>query len=222
MEFQIEDAGEFSPDEADLAKKHWSNRGVVPFYTDESHWAAHMAEQIIALNPKRVFEFGCNVGRNLAAIAKRKGDIALTGCDINQDAVRFGQTKFGLNLIASDEHLFDSIATDEFDVSFTVSVLDHLPEPQNALNELLRISRLGVLLLEPWLESEGKVVRNSRADGEMVDTTPFSYSWDYERLAADTPYDVALLSEPYPLSKTNLGSKYHLYRLMHRGKNAAS
>jgi len=61
----------------------------------------------------------------------------------------------------------------EFDVSFTVSVLDHLPEPQNALNELLRISRLGVLLLS----------LGSRAKGRSSGTAAPTEKWWTRRLS---------------------------------------
>ena len=201
----------FDGDEADRAKQHWSGIGVKPFYGKPKPWARFMAEAILRHSPATVLEFGCNVGRNLATIRDSAPDVRLLGLDINADAVAAAQAQ-GLDARVGDETTLTRFADNEVDVSFTVSVLDHLPDPRPAITELCRVSSRAVLLLEPWMGEEGKVVRNTRAEtGETVDTTPYSYSWDYERLVPEVAPGWRLHAEPHPLGPTNLGPYYWFY-----------
>ena len=92
-----------------------------------------------------------------------------------------------------------------FDICFTVSVLDHMPEPAAALRELARMSGKALYLLEPWLGSEGRVVRNynERLERE-IDTTPYSYSWDYPALVARVLPNWQLSQRPMPLPTSQI------------------
>ena len=82
----------------------------------------------------------------------------------------------GLNVALASEEILSVFPSNTFDVAFTVSVLDHLPEPVNALIELERISK-SLFLLEPWMGIEGKVLKNfNEAQQKVIDTTPYSYS----------------------------------------------
>ena len=91
-----------------------------------------------------------------------------------------------------------------------LSVLDHLPDPLSALIELERIST-SLMLLEPWMGQEGKSVKNYNiAKQEIVETTPFSYSWDYEKLIREKFPGRKLTVDPMPF-QSNLGRYYNLY-----------
>ena len=109
-------------------------------------------------------------------------EIEVFGVDINDQAIAYAQES-GLNVAIADEDILDLFPVDSFDVVFSVSVLDHLPYPTPVLANLARIARRAVLLLEPWLGEEGKVVRNFNVQqNSMIDTTPYSYSWNYVTL----------------------------------------
>lgn len=96
------------------------------------------------------------------------------------------------------------------------SVLDHLPESAAALRELARMSGKALYLLEPWLGAEGRVVRNDNERlARDIDTTPYSYSWDYPALVARVLPNWQLSQRPMPLP-TNLGPYYHLFELMRK------
>jgi SAM-dependent methyltransferase len=206
----------FGADEAELAKRHWAGIGVKPFYGKPKPWARFMADQVLGYSPTTVLEFGCNVGRNLATIRAAAPDVRVIGLDINPDAVADARSH-DIDARVGDESALAELADSSIDVSFTVSVLDHLPDPRPALTELLRLSRHAVLLLEPWMGEEGKVVRNIRAGtGETVDTTPYSYSWDYDQLISTVAPDWELRAEPHPLGPTNLGPYYWYYALTPR------
>lgn len=214
--FEIVDPPSLASEEREAAKRYWSTLGFHAGYAGPRHWSEHMAEQVLGLRPRSILEFGCNAGRNLAAIRSRDSGVRLIGIDINPDAVTYGRDS-GLDLRVADEGFLRAMKPGAVDLIFTVSVIDHLPNPRDVLAEMLRVSRIGVILLEPWIGREGKIVRNPvPGDEGRADTTPYSYSWDYERLAARISPSPKIDVIPYPLSGTNLGPYYRLYRMLHR------
>jgi SAM-dependent methyltransferase len=212
--FTVKPAEELSQTEAKDAKTYWSSLAVPGFYKQpETHWSKFMADQILSLKPQSVLEFGCNVGRNLLALRESAPTLLLRGIDINPEAVTFGRTERGLDLAQGDETFLAAQSADAFDVIFTVSVMDHLPDPLPVLREMVRVARLGVLLLEPTLGAEGKVLKClDSSTQDPAEATPYSYAWDYARLCADLK--VAFSKEHYPLSGTKLGPYYWLYHLL--------
>jgi SAM-dependent methyltransferase len=204
---QFRSRGELPPTEADDAKRHWGGLGVSTSFTREADWPGIIARELAALEPDSVLEFGCNVGRNLCALADLRPGARLVGLDVNREAVAWGREQHGLDLRVGDERTLAELPDDEFDAAFTVSVLDHLPDPEPALWHLIRIARRQVLLLEPWLGVEGKVV--DERDGRPLQ--PYSYSWDYPALFARL--GAGRVSErPQPLRAGRWGPHYRLYR----------
>lgn len=196
-----------------LAAKHYWRNVAISSYIHEQPWSRFVAEKVCHLTPNRVFEFGCNAGKNLAAILQVNDTIRCFGIDINENAIAHGMSN-NLSVALADENILKFFPNDSFDVSFTVSVLDHLPEPTVTLAELIRISQKAVLLLEPWLGEEGKVVENFNVQkGEVVKTTPFSYSWDYPKMSRQLAPNWSCEVERFSL-RTNLGRFYHLYSLI--------
>lgn len=214
----LDPAVEFGVDEAAAAKAHWAAIGVRNFYVSETHWSSEVADHVLAWGPRSVLEFGCNAGRNLVAIRDRDPEPLLLGLDINADAVAHGRARFGLNLRVADEGALSALRDGQVDVAFTISVLDHIPDPLPILRDLVRVSRLGVVLLEPYVGREGKVLRNAFGGGDrMVASTPFSYSWDFVRLIGAIPEVHRFQQRWYPLGETSLGRSYRLYRLERHG-----
>src|SRR5580765_4557008 len=150
--FTVKPVEELADSEVKDAKTYWSSLAVPDFYKKtQAHWADFMTDQVLSLRPRSVLEFGCNVGRNLFALRERATGLILKGVDINAEAVAFGRQERGLDLSQADETFLQAQATDAFDVIFTVSVIDHVPNPKPVLTEMVRVARLGVLLLEPSL-----------------------------------------------------------------------
>lgn len=186
--------------EARAASRYWAGRKVGAFSRPRA-WSGLLADRILAEHPRHVLEFGCNVGRHLAAIRTRDPSVELRGIDINARAVAVGRAS-GLALTVGDERSLARFRDGEFDVAFTSSVIDHIPEPTLALMQLDRVARV-LILLEPWLGYEGKVewVR----PGERAN--PFLYSWDY---AARLPGRV-VTSDPMPIRPEGAGPWYRLH-----------
>lgn len=203
----------FNDTEADEAKTYWANRPF-DYYKRNRPWTDFMADEILALQPESVFELGCNAGKNLLALKRRNREIFLAGVDINRGAVDYGRSEGGLSLLCADERALEIMPAKTYDVTFTVSVLDHVPKPGSILENLARISRKAVLLLEPFVGEEGKVVRNiDRRTGEWIDTTPFSYSWDYPRLISEHLPGWSFEVRDFAMD-SNLGRFYKYYKLL--------
>lgn len=90
--------------------------------------------------PKKVFEFGCGTGKNLNIVS---ADYRF-GIDISVPAINEGKKFYpDIKLLLADETLLPKINDDFFDVSFTVSVLDHINSPtcEIIIEQLKRLSK---------------------------------------------------------------------------------
>jgi SAM-dependent methyltransferase len=192
-------------DSGEDAAAWWASED--PYLSDVA-WSKRIASEVAAFQPSSVLEFGANAGRNLAAVRELLPTCELVGIDINEKAVAAGRERWDLDLRVGDQSMIHEFSVD---VAFTVSVLDHLPDPQEALEDLLACASKAVILWEPWLGEEGKVARNfNERRGQWIDTTPYSYSWDYGSRLSHLP--VTLESEEAPID-SNLGRWYRLYRI---------
>ena len=119
------------------------------------------------------FEFGCNVGYNLARIRDKYPDGEFFGIDINEFAITLGKTNLNLNLLLGDENTLDNIQ--EFDVVFTSSVLNHIPDGtiSKVIENLKRISKKHVMFMEA-----------------NVDQEPAYYFPDYEKFGLKKAWEV--------------------------------
>jgi SAM-dependent methyltransferase len=158
-----------------------------------------------------VLEFGCNFGRNLRAIRARDPTVAVVGFDVNADAVDTGRRHGGPDLWVGDERALATLPDGAVDLAFTLSVLDHLPRPAAALSQLLRVARDRVLLVEPWLRVEGRVLVDiDERTGSERQTDPYCYSWDYRRLLSLLAPRHAVAVTPFPIRGPMWGACYQL------------
>ncbi|WP_434222959.1 class I SAM-dependent methyltransferase [Limnospira platensis CENA597] len=206
-----------STHEIESAKNYWSSIGVSKGYTKAARWSHQISDEIISLNPSSVLEFGCNAGRNLKILLDKAESIKnYLGLDINRDAINYGNLQGLEKLKVGDENSLIDISSGTYDVCFTVSVIDHIPQPMNVVLNLIRISKKACLLLEPFLGDNGKVITNYSAQKQaIVETTPYSYSWDYEKLLqAINIYEflnkLSIKVKDFPLD-SNLGRYYKLW-----------
>jgi len=178
------------------AKYWWAHRKVLTYYKQAQPWTPALVDAVVASEPGRVVEFGCNAGRNLRAIRERDPRIELVGIDVNATAVEWGRRNWGLDLRVGDESLLE---LDAYDLAFTVSVIDHIPEPEAAIAAIVKAAPL-VILVEPWLGHEGHVESHN----------PYTYSWDYAtRLRA---LGMSVTVRKFPLSDASIGPEYRMFR----------
>lgn len=186
--------------EHDEAATYWAGRSLGAF-SHQREWSIRLIENVAALHPATVFEFGCNVGRHLRGLAARLPGVNLAGMDINLLAVHAARAA-GLQVLLGDEYSLAYVP--EVDVALTVSVLDHLDSKglAVALPELDRIGRT-LVLIEPRLGREGRIER--LPDGSRAN--PFLYSWDYE---AHLPRR-SWVTEAFPIAPAAAGPYYRVH-----------
>lgn len=207
--FVVVPPGEFEPGEPGAAWTYWSTLAVQPFYGQAKPWAAWIADIARNIDAQSVLEFGCNRGRNLVAIREAGSRARLVGLDINADAVASGKAENDLDLRVGGEEELKTFADDEFDFVFTVSVLDHIADIDRALEELVRVCRRHLLLLEVRLPVEGKVLRHfDHKENAVLDSTTASYSWHLEKRLAAYPKVARLDARPAYLHDASLGPCY--------------
>jgi SAM-dependent methyltransferase len=101
----------------------------------------------------RILEVGCNVGRNLAYLHDH-GYTSVQGVEINPHAVEllretFPQLKDVAVHIGAAGETLSTFADDEFDLVFTMAVLEHIhPDESSVFDDMARIGKQ-VLAIEP-------------------------------------------------------------------------
>lgn len=195
--------------EPDSARTYWSTLDVQPFYGQAKPWATWIADVVKEIRPLSVLEFGCNLGRNLATIRAACSPARLVGLDINAGAVAAGRAESGLDLRVGGEEALVGFEDDEFDFVFTVSVLDHIPNIDRTLEELVRVCRGHLFLLEVGLPLEGKVLRHfDHRENRVKESTTASYSWQLEGRLVGHPKVARLDTRPVYLHSASLGPCY--------------
>jgi SAM-dependent methyltransferase len=210
-------AVEDGEDEDARAKSYWSGtEQQAREHADQPPHVTALAELCLEAGARRILEFGCYGGRNLAAIRgayAEAGELEpeLVGLDINEGALAWGRKTWDLDLRQGDETALAAFADGEWDLVLTVSVLDHMPEPTTALAELARIAGRRLVLVEPHpaeRDGTGKAIRTSFG-GNGHEPMPFTYLHDYDALLLGLPL-VQELDLPMPTHLRRVGPLYRL------------
>ena len=154
-------AGEHWSEVADKAAQR-SRRGRLVAGDDAPYYRYKrrlFVEKLLSQIPTRdgsVLEVGCGPGGNLAELL-RQGPRRLVGCDVAPAMVEAAKDAYGTQgvevvLIDGKTLPFDD---EEFDVSFTATVLMHNPEPTmvQIVDEMCRITRSSIYLIEDTFPS---------------------------------------------------------------------
>ena len=174
---------------------------------------------------KKVLEFGCSWGGNLKYFMDKISKINTVGVDINSDVLKLSKDYPNFTGIVGDENALFRFADNEFDLAFTISVLDHIPFDyvvEGAIDQLLRVSRR-VILLEPFIEGVCGDVSSKTRDSVRPDLPKgykkfalYSYLWDYDKILDKKSVDWQ--KKEMPLHQASLGPFYHLY-VINSGKH---
>jgi 2-polyprenyl-3-methyl-5-hydroxy-6-metoxy-1,4-benzoquinol methylase len=112
----------------------------------------NLVHEILKENPNHVLEFGCGTGKNLRLIKQKqisyaKDNTCVTGVDISLVNVINAIVKNGVeNVAIGDETYLRHYCN--YDVVFCCSVLDHIENVDNIIQELQRIANKCVILAE--------------------------------------------------------------------------
>jgi len=172
-----------APDEAARAETFWAEYPLKAFYftgkesVRRSRWLG--GEVLGPYEFTSVLEPGCNCGRNLYYVLERHPGIEAAGFDVNAEAIAFARKHVpGASFEVRSVHDMDGIPDDRYDIIFTMSLLDHVPEVEAVCRNFLRIARKAVVLVEVDTGAEGKCIEHLKQEG--VDN--YCYSRHYARL----------------------------------------
>ena len=106
-------------------------------------------QKCLPATARRVLEVGCGEGRQLTAIGSRFPDADLIGLDLPD--VELMEAWDGVeSAMVQGSALTLPFATDQFDLVLCIEVLEHLPDPEQALREIARVASGAVVLSVPW------------------------------------------------------------------------
>jgi glycosyltransferase involved in cell wall biosynthesis/SAM-dependent methyltransferase len=199
------------------AKAYWKSEGVHPSsYEFTPHYVAAISEIINSIKAESIFEFGCGSGRNLDALSKVVANryAYFKGVDINEHLVSYGRDRFGVDVSLGDETYLGDIEDKSYDVVFTISVLDHIPDPKSVLNNIARICKGVCIFIEPCHslpESRRLVgVKDSKYSSLPDASAPFTYVHNVSDLLKFCGLQVAL-DIPFPTHASRSGPLYRLW-----------
>jgi SAM-dependent methyltransferase len=171
--------------EVDAVRGFYRNSTVQPFRYENGPepYALLVAETVASFARSSVLEFGCGSGRNLAVL-RDVTPARLIGVDLNPIAVEWGRENFGLDLHVGDEGWLPAQGADAFEIVYTVSVIDHIPQPRDAVAALVAAAADLVVICEIVHSETGRLARMEDTAGRLTDGYPFSYFHDYPALFA--------------------------------------
>ncbi|HVF69441.1 MAG TPA: class I SAM-dependent methyltransferase [Xanthomonadales bacterium] len=108
-----------------------------------------LLDEIKKLNPESILDAGCGEGFTLHRLKEAGIGKKLEGFDSLDKAVKIGKKLHPkLNIRQGDIYKIDSMAK-SYDVVICSEVLEHLERPEDALCELIRVSKRYVILSVP-------------------------------------------------------------------------
>ena len=204
----------FPTSEKTSATKPWEKKDYTGnvFYNASQHWSEMIARHVKASKAKSVFEYGCSVGRNLLAIKELCPDVEVSGCDVSPSAVAYAREK-DLNVILAGPDFPETLTRNSrYDMVLTVSLLDHVPDPERYLEVFSRISSKEIMLLEIRLPAEGRIGRYlNQLTGMISEPETPTYSWHYEKMLRKLKKIKSCGMTDYSLEGVASGPHYKLF-----------
>lgn len=104
------------------------------------------------LSPEKVLDAGCGEGETLERLAPLLPE-AVTGVDLNPESVEFTRERIPAGEFSVADILDLPFEADSFDLVLCLEVLEHIPDPGPAVDELARVGRGDIIFSvpsEPW------------------------------------------------------------------------
>lgn len=123
-------------------QSYWKERGVSghrPRHDIFTNWIA---------DGSSVVDIGCGDGAFLEYLLKNKKGISASGLDISTEGVRLAKER-GIDAKVGDATERLPYADKSFDYAVSSEMLEHIPNPEDALREMRRIARKAVLVSIP-------------------------------------------------------------------------
>lgn len=106
-------------------------------------------QQSLPVSAARILEVGCGEGRQLTAIGRTFPDADLVGLDLPD--VELEEAWDGVqSAMVQASALTLPFADRSFDLVMAIEVLEHLPDPEQAMREIARVASGAIVLSVPW------------------------------------------------------------------------
>lgn len=140
-------------------ERWWASRSIAEgYWGNRDHPSKHfLAEKIAAFSSiHSILEVGCASGPNLYLLAKEFPQAQITGVDINQEAIQYGNAQFaqeGISNVKLSVGKADELGEFQgraFDIVFTKALLIYIgPDKiKNVMQGMIRITRKALVLME--------------------------------------------------------------------------
>jgi ubiquinone/menaquinone biosynthesis C-methylase UbiE len=106
-------------------------------------------QRCLPMTAQRVLEVGCGEGRQLTAIGSRFPDAELVGLDLPDVELTEAWDGIESSMVQASA-LTLPFADNSFDLVMAIEVLEHLPDPEQAMREIARVGSGAVVLSVPW------------------------------------------------------------------------
>ena len=148
--------------------------GIFGWYMRSRHrFVARLAAKTLkTTGGESVLDAGCGTG-GLCGFLEAEGIKSITGCDAEAEAITHGKEKGRLkNAVVADVCKLP-FGDSEFDLVVCSEVLEHVPDHQSGLREILRVSRGPVLITVPahpylWTDSDKILCHQRRYTRAML------------------------------------------------------
>ncbi|MEX2401388.1 MAG: class I SAM-dependent methyltransferase [Rhodothermales bacterium] len=121
-----------------------------------------------------LLDAGCGEGFVLDAVAKEYPDMRLSGIDVSEKAIEYAKSHFGDRARFRPGSVYKLPFSDKsFDTVLCSEVLEHLEDPNRAIEELKRVARKYVIISVPhepyfrWLNKLGRLVGVAEDPGHV-------------------------------------------------------
>lgn len=156
------------------------------------------------LRIKKVLDAGCGEGFTLDKLRKEKIGLEFVGVDNSAIAINLGKKLFPSFILKVDDIYNLSFDDSSQDLVLCTEVLEHLKEPERAINELIRVSKKYVVLSvpnEPFFSFrnllKGKHIKR-------LGNTPGHINWwtshAFERLVQNLGLKIIKIEHPFPFT----------------------
>ena len=127
-------------------QKFQSSNPVVRFLLNKFY--SDIEKIVAGMEYQSLLDAGCGEGITLQKLASRLPP-KVTAFDIDPVCVEYAKQKFPSVNFCTADITETPFGDNSFDVSIALEVLEHLPEPQKGLKELLRLTQKHIILSVP-------------------------------------------------------------------------
>ncbi len=129
-------------------EKHTSSNPLQKFLINR--FQDIVTQEVIGLKPESMMSVGCGEGFDLKHILKAYKPKKTVGVDIDKEAVKYAQKHLPKVEFRQADAKKLPFKKNQFDLVLALEIIEHIPDYDEAISELKRVSKGPVLITVPW------------------------------------------------------------------------